>query len=529
MSALFALMIVPMLYPLKQLDKGVSSSNQYWIDVGLESSLIDKVLSQSHCISSAKNYLACVNAISSMAQKVDLVFTTKGELRPLTSKDLSQRLTEKSELEMWRKVLLDPEIKKINFQQKWIEIKEEAFGVVDVSVLVAAGINGYLSIAVDPHTYLIPLKMYEDIMQDKRQSLVGWGFSYVRVSEGVKVKKVITNSPADKVGLRRGDIIRSINGTPVNKLFPRQVSELFKSSKSSLLHLEFVSPQDRSEKYKTVTLRASDEPLPNVSSKWINPNRGLGLVTIHKFVQSTCQDVEKEIHILKSQNLKGLILDLRDNPGGQVEQASCVASLFLPHGVPLFETRYLDASRSPDRYVSERKPIYLGPLVTLINSGSASASEIVAGVLKDYQRGLLVGERSFGKGTFQDGKIWDKNSKVAMFSTEGMYYFPSGWTPQLVGIVPDIEVGDKNLDSYSANREEDLYLYPVTPADIWGGPQTISWLYTANCDSVSGPSLLAEQASMSGIGAEVFDADDQIQKASELVACGVLNDRYGSL
>jgi carboxyl-terminal processing protease len=153
----------------------------------------------------------------------------------------------------------------------------------------------------------------------------------------------------------------------------------------------------------------------------------------------------------------------------------------------------------------------------LINSGSASASEIVAGALKDQGRAKLIGEKTFGKGSFQDGRIWGPNGKIALFQTEGLYYFPSGWTPQLVGLEPDIVVDFNNTEN---SREQELFFNPIMPMDNWGGPQALSWLTERDCDVDS--TILRLDV--------VTEADPQMKKAQAWLACdGEKNGRNGSL
>ena len=195
--------------------------------------------------------------------------------------------------------------------------------------------------------------------------------------------------------------------------------------------------------------------------------------------------------------------------------------MFVKKGTLLFETRYLDRSRNSDFYYAENSPVYNGPIAVLINSGSASASEIVAGSLKDLGRALLVGERSFGKGSFQDGKIWGANEKVLLFQTEGMYYFPTGWTTQLVGLVPDIEVHYNDTDL----REEDLFYKPLMPKPQLMRPTSKAFANkNLNCE-LSEFKLLASTS----------EQDPQLNEAQSWLDCGFAlstrnnNDRNGSL
>jgi len=255
---------------------------------------------------------------------------------------------------------------------------------------------------------------------------------------------------------------------------------------------------------KDFTIPSVDAALQSLGTS--DARKNLGILTLHKFAKGTCQQAEVALQSLIEQNVQGVLLDLRDNPGGQVEEAACVLNLFIGKGKLLFETRYLELDRPSDRYVSDQKALYRGPLAVLINSGSASAAEIVAGSLKDHKRATLVGERTFGKGSFQDGKIWGKYQKIAVFETEGMYYFPSGWTPQLVGIEPDLQV---NFSITDFHREEDLFYRPLRPKDMWVGPQSISWLQLMQC-----PESFTLWSEMG------FDSEDlQMTKAFEWLKC----------
>ena len=283
-----------------------------------------------------------------------------------------------------------------------------------------------------------------------------------------------------------------------------------------------VSSANSKMKSTYVEILKSEKSYPSVVSKLVEGSARAGLLTVHKFSKDSCKQTREQLISLKEQNIQGLMLDLRDNPGGQVEEAACILNLFVAEGTFLFETRYLDLSKSSDRYYADEEPVYKGSMAVLINSGSASASEIVAGVLKDMNRAKLVGERSFGKGSFQDGRIWASNEKIALFQTEGLYYFPTGWTPQLIGLEPDISVAFNNLQN---QREEELYFSPITPLDNWTGPQALSWLTERGCD-LDITSLMETSS--------ITSEDPQLRKAQAWLSCGFSangnsNGRNGSL
>jgi carboxyl-terminal processing protease len=365
----------------------------------------------------------------------------------------------------------------------------------------------------DPHTYIIPLALYEEVISANESKHPTMGILFRRDPDALFVKKVFEGSSAAIAGLKKADRITEINSKPVSTLLPSKINDIIRMKNSDRMFLTIA----RADQKIKIEVRKTDRIFPSVRSKTLNrSNRVVGLITVNKFSKGVCTEMRSQITDLQQQNIAGLMLDLRDNPGGQVDEAACVINLFVKKGRLLFETRYLDEDRFPDKYFSDRKPVYQGPLAVLINSGSASASEIVAGSLRDNQRATLIGERTFGKGTFQDGRIWKANPKIAIFETGGFYYFPSGWTPQLLGIEPDISVTFTNTESL---REEDQYLYPVIPIDIAYKPTNISWLISKNCtadiDFTSDSSLSID--------------DPQINQAHDWLQCGDGNVRNGSL
>jgi carboxyl-terminal processing protease len=331
------------------------------------------------------------------------------------------------------------------------------------------------------------------------------GAIFRRQSDALLVKKIYDGSAAAQAGLKKGDRVLAINGLFVKSLMPSKTNELIKMKNEKLLLLQV----QRGNQTLQLELNKSEKSFPALKSQVIHRQQNqVGLLTIHKFSKEICKEVKKEIIHLQQESIAGLILDLRDNPGGQVDEAACVINLFVPRGKWMFETRYLNEDRFPDKYIATEKPIYNGPLVVLINSGSASAAEIVAGSLKDLQRATLVGERTFGKGTFQDGSIWNANPKIALFQTGGFYYFPSGWTPQLMGLQPDIKVSFANTESL---REEDQFFFPVIPTEIAFNPNSLNWVLEKPCS--------ADVDFFSD--AVVLSEDPQLMQAQSWLECGV--------
>ena len=503
-----------------QVDSGYKTADQYWADTGLGSKELESLLTDESCYSSQQTFLACVNSISTMAVRFSLVLNPEGQLRSLGSSDILDKETEKKELNKWIPIFHQEEVLPLNerhfsFQNLWKNLDENFAKPAGRSGLIASGINGFLSVYKDPHSYIMPMAMYDEVVANSESRSTSVGFVAKKVGENLVVRKVLEGSPAAAAGFRKGDEIIAINGDRASALLPVQISELFRMRSSYRLDFDVLRKSALGTERKRFVVLRSETSYASVNGRMLEGFSNVGLITIHKFAKGVCNQTRAEIQKLMVQNMRGLMLDLRDNPGGQVEEAACISNLFLERGTFLFETRYMDPSKVSDHYVADSDITYRGPLVVLINSGSASASEIVAGVLKDQGRAKLVGERSFGKGSFQDGKVWGANSKIALFETQGLYYFASGWTPQLVGLEPDIKV---NFASSDDQREAELYLNPITPLEVWGGPQSLSWLTEKACD--------LDAAIDTSLSAE----DPQMQKAQALLSCGELkHDRHGSL
>jgi carboxyl-terminal processing protease len=161
-----------------------------------------------------------------------------------------------------------------------------------------------------------------------------------------------------------------------------------------------------------------------------------------------------------------VIIDLRDNSGGSLEEASCFLGIFLKPNEKTYEVHYLDNEKPPESFYAKGPQLYDGPLGVLINAGTASAAELVAGSLRISQGAVLMGQRTFGKGSFQEGEIWKSHKKIAAFRTQGFYYLSDKTSPQLVGISPQIELptipelvlGVSNIENF---REEDSYYHPL--------------------------------------------------------------------
>lgn len=476
----------------------------YWSETDLNEYDFVKFMADDNCLKSERQFMACVNAISSVAERLKLKFATNGEFEPLTDADIEDRLTEKSELSIWKSIYRESGAEvPYSFLVLWLRLKEHITQPTQMNLLLATGINSYLSVARDPHTYIVPLAYYEEVLSQSETRSAHLGFLARRIKGGATVRKVMSNSPAARSGLRKGDRILELNGTDVTKLHAAEFNELVRGQSAGRLRLKVRRQSGQRQVVHHLEILRGETQFVSVESRLMEKDARVGLLTVHKFARETCVNARKHLIGLMEQGIEGLVLDLRDNPGGQVDEAACLAGLFLAPGSLVFQTKYLDSTKKGEVYWAEGPQVYDGPIATLINSGSASAAEIVAGALKDLGRTTLIGERSFGKGSFQDGMLWRQHTKIALFQTQGFYYFASGWTPQIVGLEPDVPAG-LGEDGAVAMREEDLYLVPLRPMDLWTGPQSLAWLERSACIA-------------SGVAAT--DEDSQIQKATDWVRC----------
>lgn len=500
--ALEVLLLVPSCLS-QRVERGVKTSDQYWSETGLTSKELETLLSDESCALDKKSFLACVNSVATMLERYNMILDFDGQFRDIKTKDSEALTSEKKQLALWENHLESqtdlpskPGLKaSISFIQKWRELDQQFVKSHERSGVIAQGINGFLSVYKDPHTYIVPVAQYEEVISNSEAKQDKLGFIFRRVKGKIVIKKVFEGSPAAIAGLKRSDEILQMNGKTANTLLPYQLAEMMRLRNSQRLSLLI----SRGGEKRYVELMKTDTVYPSVASKLIEGSQRLGLLVLHKFSKGTCQASKKHLNSMIEQGISGLLIDVRDNPGGQLDEAACIANMFVKKGSLLFQTKYLETLKPGETYTAEEKQIYFGPVAVLINSGSASASEILAGSLKDLGRATLVGERTFGKGSFQDGHIWGPNSKVALFSTEGLYYFPSGWSPQLVGLEPDVPVAFNNSDS---QRESEMFFNPIKPMDTWTGPQTLAWLNKSRC-SASSLSALSPQA---GLG---HDEDDR--------------------
>ena len=330
------------------------------------------------------------------------------------------------------------------------KIKTDYVEHVENKEIVESAINGILS-SLDPHSSFLNAKNLEDMKIQTKGLFGGLGIEVTMENGFVKVISPIDDTPAYKAGIKAGDYITHLNKKSVIGLTLDEAVGKMRGPVGSKLKVTIgrtnMEPFD-------ITIKRDVIKITSVRSRI---EKDVGYVRITTFSEQTNKSTKEAIKKLKkNKNLKGFVLDLRNNPGGLLEQAVYVSDLFLEKG-EIVSTRGRD-SENPETYKAKPGDVINGlPLVVLINGGSASASEIVAGALQDHKRAIILGTQSFGKGSVQT--IIPVNPYGALRMTTARYFTPSGRSIQKKGISPDIVVDEakvEKVEKRNENRESDL-------------------------------------------------------------------------
>ncbi|WP_027128419.1 S41 family peptidase [Fusobacterium perfoetens] len=303
---------------------------------------------------------------------------------------------------------------------------------IDKTILMQGALKGMIDSLEDPHSNYFSKKGMEDLEGKMKGEYSGVGMIIRKgANEPVTVELLIEGSPAFNAGIRPNDKILYIEDKSTYDIELEEASRLLKGKSGTKVKLKLYREADKKE--REITLTRADIKLENVRSKMLDGN--VGYIKLTQFAEDVDLEVKRELEKLLSQGMEGLILDLRNNPGGIIGQAIKISSMFIEEGVIVSER-----PKKGKEIFSYREGKYYGdfPLVILINEGSASASEIVSGAIRDYKRGLLIGEKSFGKGSVQ--VVLPLPDEDGIKLTIAKYYTPKGENIHGKGIKPDIVV-----------------------------------------------------------------------------------------
>jgi carboxyl-terminal processing protease len=335
-------------------------------------------------------------------------------------------------------------------------VKKNYVEPVDTKKLIYGAINGMLA-SLDPHSSFMPPDMYKEMKIDTKGSFGGLGIE-ITIKDGfLTVISPIEDTPAFRAGIKAGDQIIKIENKFTKDMSIMDAVKQMRGPKGTKVTITIM--REGLDKPKDFTLTRAIIQIKSVKFKMLEP--GYGYVRLTQFQEKTDEDLAKALDSLRKESngrLKGLILDLRNNPGGLLDQAVKVCDHFIDSGLIVYtEGRDPESKMKFTASKGDKEPHY--PIVVLINSGSASASEIVSGALQDHNRAVIMGTQSFGKGSVQTIIPLSEDSGLRL--TTALYYTPNGRSIQAKGITPDITVEPMELATNEKNepmhiREKDL-------------------------------------------------------------------------
>ncbi|MNS84770.1 putative CtpA-like serine protease [compost metagenome] len=347
-------------------------------------------------------------------------------------------------------------------------IKTDYVEPADDKKLITDAISGMVS-GLDPHSQYFDKKSFKEFQEGTSGKFVGVGIEITQEDGLIRIVSPIEGSPADKAGIKTNDLITKIDDTAVKGLSLNEAVKKMRGEPNTKVTLTILR-KDESRSFP-VTITRAEIKTQSVKAKMVEP--GYGWVRVSQFQERTVDDFVRKVDELFKQdpNMKGLVLDLRNDPGGLLDAAVAISAAFLPPDVTVVSTNgqlaeskatfraspEFYARRGSDPIKSLPPAIKKIPLVVLVNEGSASASEIVSGALQDHKRAAIMGAQTFGKGSVQTVRPLGPDTGIKL--TTARYYTPSGKSIQAKGIVPDImvdETAEGDLFAALRTREADL-------------------------------------------------------------------------
>jgi carboxyl-terminal processing protease len=340
------------------------------------------------------------------------------------------------------------------FADVYNQIRSGYVEEIDDSTLLEYAIQGML-MGLDPHSAYLTADDFQNLQESTTGEFSGLGIEVGMEDGYVTIIAPIDGSPAAEAGLQSGDVVLKLDDTPVKGMSLSEAIDLMRGPKGSDITLTIGRPGE-SQPFEVDLVRDTIK-VASVRQRWLEP--GYGYIRIAQFQSQTGEDVTQSLkQLMDEQEIKGLVLDLRNNPGGILRASVDVAGLFLDGGTVVYTEGRL--ANSDVHYDADPEDAARGvPLVVLINSGSASASEIVAGALQDHGRAVVMGTSSFGKGSVQT--VLPLSESRAVKLTTALYFTPNGRSIQAEGIEPDILVQRAKVTAYNDVRR-------VTEADLSG-------------------------------------------------------------
>ena len=336
------------------------------------------------------------------------------------------------------------------FAEVFAKIKKDYVEDVEDGILLEHAIKGMLE-GLDPHSSYLDEDAYLDLQEGTSGEFGGLGIEVGMEDGFIKIISPIDDTPAQKAGLQSGDLVIRLDETPVKGMSLNDAVTLMRGEPGTDITLTII--REGEEKPLKITITRDVIKVKSVRTQTLEP--GFGYLRISHFQSRTAEDARVGVQQLKQDNngnLNGLILDLRNNPGGILSAAVGISDLFLDKGLIVYTEGRIDDSRLK----FNAKPADIldnAPIVVLVNAGSASASEIVAGALQDHKRGVIMGQKTFGKGSVQT--VLPISNAAALKLTTARYFTPSGRSIQVSGIEPDVVIARVKVESL---EDEDTHI-----------------------------------------------------------------------
>ncbi len=388
-------------------------------------------------------------------------------------------------------------------------VKKNYVEDVDTKNLVTGAINGMLS-SLDPHSAYLTPDLYKELQMDTQGRFGGLGIE-ITVRNGVlTVVSPIEDTPAFKAGVKPGDMIFKIEDEFTKDMTLVDAVKKMRGPKGTKINISI--KREGVPELIDFTLVRDTIRVQSVRSRTLE--EGYGYIRLAQFQERSDRDLQKALEKLAAEKggIKGLVLDLRNNPGGLLTQAVRVSDLFLDSGLIVYTEGRIESQKQ--KYFAHKEGTWSGfPMVVLVNGGSASASEIVAGALQDHKRAVVLGTKTFGKGSVQTILPLDDNSALRL--TTARYFTPNGRSIQALGIVPDIIVdGSSSQDAKAAEEKKRQSLREENLPGHLLNPQQNSAPQTPPQDQSDKEKLVPPSAPT---GDESIDNDVQLKRALDLL------------
>ena len=335
------------------------------------------------------------------------------------------------------------------------KIKSEYVDEIDQVEVMDSAINGVLQ-SLDPYSAYMSPELFKSMQTDTRGEFGGLGIEIGMEAGVVKVISPIQDTPADKAGIKAGDYIVRINDTQVQGKTLMEAVKLMRGPVGSEINLTI--RRKNVKKVLEFKIKRAIIEVKSVETKILNKKMNIGYIKLKSFNQNTDDQLFKEIKKMEKNKPVGYILDVRNNPGGLLTQAISITDFFLDEG-EIVSTKGRKISETRKFFAKSGDGINGKPVIVLINNGSASASEILAGALKDHKRAILLGENSYGKGSVQS--IIPLDNGGGMRLTISKYYLPSGKSISEVGVAPDILVEESDEDFEISSDKDNQLNYAI--------------------------------------------------------------------